>query len=218
IPARKNSKGFKNKNRILFNYTANFLKKTKWFNKVIVATDDFFLKKKIENFKFLYFKRNKKNATDDASIKSLMHEVVSSLKLKNTTIIWLFFLTIPHKKSSDFYNFKKITEKKTFRSAISFRQPLTHPYDCWIIGKKLKKYIKNDVYRRQDKIELYEHFHYISAFKVKELNKLNSELINSNTTPIILNNSKNLIEIDSKKDFLSFKKKNVKPKKINRKK
>ena len=46
IPARKNSKGFKNKNRILFNYTANFLKKTKWFNKVIVATDDFFFKKK----------------------------------------------------------------------------------------------------------------------------------------------------------------------------
>ena len=42
------------------------------------------------------------------------------------------------------------------------------------------------MFRRQDKIKLYEHHHYMCAFKIKELNKLNSELINSKTTPIIL--------------------------------
>ena len=218
IPARKNSKGFKKKNRVLFNYTANFLKKISWFDKIIVATDDIFLKKKIKKFKFVYFQRNKKNAAGNASIKSLMLEIVNSLKLKNTAIIWLFYLTIPYKKKSDFSNTRKISEKKTFKSAISFRKTLSHPYDCWIIGKKLKKFIKNDIYRRQDKINLFEHFHYISVFKVKELNKLNSELINSNTTPIILDKSENLIEIDSKKDFRYFKSYNNKLKNFKKKK
>ena len=218
IPARKNSKGFKKKNRILFDYTANFLKKINWFDKVIVATDDTFLIKKIKKFKFVYFLRSKKNATDNASIKSLMIEITNSLKINYASIIWLFYLTIPYKKKSDFSNTKKICEKKKFKSAISFRKTLSHPYDCWIIGKRLKKFIKNDIYRRQDKIKLYEHFHYISVFKVKELNKLNSELINSNTTPIILNKTDNLIEIDSKKDFHSFKSYNNKLSKLKKKK
>ena len=85
---------------------------------------------------------------------------------------------------------------------MSFLPPKTHPYDCWIINKKLKKFIKNDVYRRQDKIKLFEHHHYLCAFKVKELNKLNSELINSNTYPLILN--KKIIEVDTKEDLNKF--------------
>ena len=58
------------------------------------------------------------------------------------------------------------------------------------------------MFRRQDKIKLYEHHHYMCAFKIKELNKLNSELINSKTTPIIL--LKDIIEIDTKKDLMKF--------------
>ena len=66
----------------------------------------------------------------------------------------------------------------------------------------LTKFIKNDVFRRQDKIKLYEHHHYLCAFKIKELNNLNSELINSKTIPIIL--QKNIIEVDTKKDLNNF--------------
>jgi queuine/archaeosine tRNA-ribosyltransferase len=47
----------------------------------------------------------------------------------------------------------------------------------------------------------------LCAFKVKELNKLNSELLNSNTYPLILN--KEIIEVDTKEDLNKF---------INRKK
>ena len=53
IPARKNSKGLKFKNRILFNYTAKFLKKIKWFNQVIVASDDEFLINSTKKFKLI---------------------------------------------------------------------------------------------------------------------------------------------------------------------
>ena len=71
------------------------------------------------------------------------------------------------------------------------------------ISRQLKKFIENDIYRRQDKIELFEHHHYLCAFKIKELKKLNSELINSNTTPIII--KEDIIEIDTKKDLIKFK-------------
>ena len=59
IPARKNSKGLKFKNRILFNYTAKFLKKIKWFNQVIVASDDEYL---INSKKFKFNFITEKNA------------------------------------------------------------------------------------------------------------------------------------------------------------
>ena len=42
IPARKGSKGFKFKNRILFSHTANFINQIDWFDEVIVSTDDHF--------------------------------------------------------------------------------------------------------------------------------------------------------------------------------
>lgn len=202
IPARKNSKGLKFKNRLLFNYTKDFLKKINWFDKIILASDDNYFIKKCNKANFFFYKRDKKNAKDNSSIKSLMQEIKKKKLLDGETIIWLFYLTIPEKNQKEFEKLKLRTEKKNFLSAISFIPIKTHPYDCWIIKKKLKKFVTNDVYRRQDKIKLYEHHHYLCAFKVKELNKLNSELINSNTMPIILN--KKIFEIDSNNDFKSF--------------
>ena len=71
----------------------------------------------------------------------------------------------------DFKYAHKLTKKKIL-SLISFRKVLTHPFDCWIINKKLKKFVKNDAFRRQDKPKMYEHHHYLCAFKVNELKNL----------------------------------------------
>jgi len=202
IPARKNSRGLRFKNRLLFNYTKNFLQKIRWFDEIILASDDNFFKHKCIDSNFTFYNRDKKNATDNASIKSLMQEIIKNFFFDKEVVIWLFYLTIPERNKSDFKKLKTIAEKKNFLSSISFIPVKTHPYDCWIINKNIKKFIKNDVFRRQDKIKLFEHHHYLCAFKVKELNKLNSELINSKTTPIIL--KKNIIEVDSKKDFSQF--------------
>ena len=203
IPARKNSKGLRYKNRLLFDYTKKFLKKINWFDKVIFASDDKYFVSKCKKSNFSYYKRQKKNALDNSSIKSLMLEISINFNLNKETVMWLFYLTIPERKIVDFYKLKNITQKKNFLSAISFVAPKTHPFDCWVVKKKLKKFINNDIYRRQDKIELFEHHHYLCAFKIKELKKLNSELINSNTTPIII--KKDIIEIDTKKDLIKFK-------------
>ena len=53
IPARKNSKGLKFKNRLLFNETAKFLENINIFSETILSTDDEYLieegKKRIQN-------------------------------------------------------------------------------------------------------------------------------------------------------------------------
>ena len=54
IPARKNSKGLKNKNRMLFENTAEFVKKISFFNQVIVASDDKQNKKKTKKNNFIF--------------------------------------------------------------------------------------------------------------------------------------------------------------------
>ena len=51
IPARKNSKGIKNKNRILFDNTANFIK-LKFIDKSIVSSDDDIILKKSVKYSF----------------------------------------------------------------------------------------------------------------------------------------------------------------------
>jgi len=211
IPARKNSKGLKNKNRMLFENTAEFVKKISFFNQVIVASDDKQIEKKTKKNNFIFYKRSKKNAMDNSSIKSLMEEVVQKKKLKKNTVVWLLYLTLPIKKINDFKKAYGLTKKNHFLSLISFRKVLTHPFDCWIIKKKLKKFIKNDICRRQDKPQMYEHHHYLCAFRVNELKKLNSELINENTIPIIMKEDNNFLEIDTKqnyKDYLKIKIKN----------
>ncbi len=204
VPARKNSKGLKNKNRKLFLNTAKFLKKISFLKKVIVASDDNQIEKKAKKNNFIFFKRSKKNAADNSSIKSLMEEVIQKKNLNKSTIVWLIYLTLPIKKMEDFKYAHKLTKKKNFLSLISFRKVLTHPFDCWIINKKLKKFVKNDVFRRQDKPKMYEHHHYLCAFKVNELKKLNSELINQNTTPIIMEEGNNFLEIDTKQDYINY--------------
>jgi CMP-N-acetylneuraminic acid synthetase len=40
IPAREGSQGFKQKNRLFFDITADFLDSVKWIDDVIVSTDD----------------------------------------------------------------------------------------------------------------------------------------------------------------------------------
>ena len=59
IPARKNSKSLPNKNRFLFKYTGEFLKKNNLFDKVYVNSDDIVLKKMAKKYGFVFFKRKK---------------------------------------------------------------------------------------------------------------------------------------------------------------
>ena len=168
IPARKGSKGFKFKNRILFSHTANFINQIDWFDEVIVSSDD-----------------------------PVINELASQ--------IWLFYLTVLYRSLEDFLISKKLVEVDKARSVCSFIKAKTHPYDSWLYkkDKTLTKYIDNDVYRRQDKPDAWEHYHYVCCFASDELNSLNSELIGKSTVPMFLSDetSAKLIEVDTEQDL-----------------
>ena len=211
IPARKDSEGLKNKNSKFFDYTAQFLKDSKLFDRVIVSTNDRKLKNKLKLYKFEIHHRSKKYSGPKVSIKSTILNFIFDMNIKSNCFIWLFYIPIVHKNIKDFKNVKKMLGKKKIRSVCSFIKSKSHPFNCWNYNQKKKKlfqYIKNDIYRRQDLPASYTHYHYICCFKVNELKKLNSELINQNTTPIFLNEktSNNLIELDTSKDLIIFKK------------
>lgn len=209
IPARKNSKSLPYKNRFLFKYTADFLKKNNLFDKVYVNSDDIFLKKMANKYDFIFFKRKKELAGDRTSIKDVFLDMISKIKFKKNTFIWLFYIPLVYKNKIDFEKSIKLVEKKKLKSVCAFKKSETHPMTCWYIKKnKPFQFIKNDLFRRQDYSEAYSHHHYICGFNIKTLKKLNNELIFKNTYPILLDNltAKKLIEVDTYDVFKRFKK------------
>jgi len=71
IPARKGSKGFKFKNRILFTHTANFINQIDWFDEVVVSTDDPVIEELALPYGYSVHTRPKSLASDDVSIKAV---------------------------------------------------------------------------------------------------------------------------------------------------
>ena len=209
IPARKNSKGLKYKNRLLFNNTANFIKKLKFIDKILVSSDDPQILKKALDFNFFIHKRKKKYAKDDTSIKKTIINICEELNFNLTDNIWLFYLPIVKRSIKDFERALFYAKKRQFKSMCTFYEAdyKYHPYYSWKFQKKkVVKYIKNDFFRRQDLPKAFYHFHYVSCFKVKEIKNLNSELINHNTVPLLLKkNDSKIFEIDNIDDLKKFK-------------
>lgn len=187
IPARKNSVGFPKKNRIFFSYTYNFLNKIKWFDKIYISTDDDWFKKYLIKKKYEFIKRSKKLSGHKVSIKRVMEDTVKKKKINSEAIIWLIYIPLIPKSKKLFEKTKKIIESKNVNSVCGFVKVKTHPFLSWYTKKnKLYQYCKNDIYRRQDLPTALTHNHIVCAFKSNELKKLNNELINSNTKPIII--------------------------------
>lgn len=210
IPAREFSKGLPNKNRVLIKYTLEFIKKLTWIDKIYIYTDDkYFDKFTNPSQKIEKILRLRKNSKGNQSIKKVAESFLKEIEYNENDNFWLFYLTIPIRKKKHFNEAYKIVKRNKYNSLISFIKSKTHPYDCWIINRnKIKrKFIKNDIYRRQDKPNLFEHHHYISMFKPKSIINLNSELISNTTYPYFVENNyeNKLIEIDTKDDYLKFK-------------
>ena len=215
IPARAGSAGLPKKNQILFENTAEFLKDISWIDEVIVNSNDTVVLDKAKKRNYTTYKRSEALSSSNIPIKSVFQDLINSLKIKDDIILWLFYLPVLYKKNSDFEEAKDIIEKSEIRSLCTFVPVKTHPLNTWkydLKNKKILQYIKNDIYRRQDLPPAWMHYHYVCCFKAKELNYLNSELLNSKTYPVFLSKdyAKNLIEIDTPEDLEKWKKANSK--------
>ena len=144
IPARKGSKGFKFKNRILFSHTANFINQIDWFDEVIVSTDDPVINELASQNGYSVHVRPESLASDDVSIKAVLQDYLSGPDNKLNAHIWLFYLTVLYRSLEDFLISKKLVEVDKARSVCSFIKAKTHPYDSWLY-KKDKTHIATDL-------------------------------------------------------------------------
>jgi len=211
IPARMGSVGFKFKNRILFKYTSDFLKKINWFKRVIVSTNDPEIKIMTSKCGYDVHNRSESLSGHKISIKDVYKSLIKDLKINDEAILWLFYLPVLYRNIDDFNNCKKTIEKEYNKSLTTFIPVITHPYDCWKYNeskKELIKYISNDVFRRQDKPAAWRHYHYITCFKTIEVDNLNHELVNSNTIPFFLDNKTacKLVNADTPEVYENWKK------------
>ena len=80
-----------------------------------------------------------------------------------------------------------IQNRRNLEVCVLFMRPIINItlFSWKIFRNKITKFIKNDIYRRQDLPKAYYHFHYISCFKVSEVKKLNSEMINKKNKTFI---------------------------------
>ena len=211
IPARKGSVGFKFKNRLFFDRTVEFLDQANLFDDVLVSSDDDEVLNKAKQCNYLTHHRSAELSGSEVSIKTVMQNVIEDMGIDPDSYIWLFYLPILYKNQVDFENVRDIISAKKIASLCSFVSAEIHPFNCWMYDKdnlKLKKFIPNDIYRRQDLPDAWMHYHYLCVFKAGYIANLNSELISEDTYPIFLdqNTIDNLIEIDTPKDYEKWKK------------
>ena len=211
IPARKGSKGLPYKNRMFFDYSADFIDSEKIWDRVVVSSNDEVIEQKAKEKGYEFHLRREELAGDTISIKDVFCEVVKDFSLDSKDILWVISLPVVYKNPRDFRKAKAIIEKGNYRSLCGFISAKSHPFYCWSFNKKhetLTQYIDNDIYRRQDLPPAFTPHNYLQCMRVKELGKLNSEMLNSKTFPFFLSKEteKNLIEIDTPEELKEWKK------------
>ena len=199
IPARSGSKGFPKKNQILLDYTLSKIP-IQYHDKVIISTDDDFIINKIKKqySKCRIHLRSKASATDEASIKNCIEEVVSDFLLDGN--IMMLYLTYPDRRWEDVVKaYRWFLDKKS--KSLLCREPVkSHPYLCMYEenNDKGKQLVKHNLYRRQDYPKCFRLCHMISIFKSNELKNLNNNLYNEDTNFYRISHA---IDVDTPSDL-----------------
>ena len=183
IPARKNSKGIKNKNIIKVNgkylvqYTMDAVKNSKLDMKYcFVLTDD----KKVKNICKKYganidYKRPKSLSTDKTLFSENLKHFYKWVKCKSINFKYIIILqpTSPMRTSKDLNSFLRLLNKKMPESLISISKSLENPQESiFLRNKKINFYLKNsNMKRRQD----YSHISYFINGAIYAVSKRNLE-------------------------------------------
>jgi len=197
IPARKGSKGLPGKNRLLFDETAKLLKG----KDVIVSTDDEILIEKSKEYNFNVHVRSEKNASDLATTKDFVLEIIKDLKFDKDDIIVMLYLTYPGRTLKDIENAINFFESNNANSLLCREKTSDSPY-IMLFEKpdnKGEQVIKHNFSRRQDYLEVFKLCFFVCIFKVKEVVNLNNNMYNNDTIYYKLND--NIFDIDTIDDL-----------------
>jgi len=197
IPARKNSKGFRHKNRFLFEK----LPKELIDKNVIVTSDDEVIEQmNAQLYKFNFIKRPNELAEDTTSIKPVLEHIVSEYGLKPEDDLVVLYLTYPERTYNDIKNIISFYNKHEGKSLLC-KEPLDqHPYLCFYEkGINGERIVEHNMYRRQDYPKCFFGSHYVAIVNVEFLPLVDLNLHNKETLFYDLGEHK--IDVDNKTDL-----------------
>lgn len=199
IPARKNSKGFRFKNRYLF----EDLPKELANHKVIVTSDDDVIRNMNEKlYGFDFLQRPSDLALDETSIKPVLQHVIREYKLTADDTLIVLYLTYPERTYEDIQSILSFYHKNNAKSLLC-REPLVqHPYLCFETtdDHKAKRIVPHNLYRRQDYPECFFGSHFVAIVNVGILSTLDLNLHNEDQT-IFYDLQMHKIDVDHKTDL-----------------
>ena len=119
----------------------------------------------------------------------------------------MLYLTYPERTWTDIEAALNFFIENKAKSLLCRTELKSHPYLCMFSeeGDKGKQIIEHNLYRRQDYPECFELSHFICIFRANELESLNKNLYNSNTT---FYKVKRPVDVDTKKDLERYYDKN----------
>ena len=198
IPARKNSKGFKFKNRFLFEKLPQELK-----NESVIVTSDDEVIREINNqsYQFDFIKRPDHLSLDTTSIKPVLQHVVEEKKLSEEDTLVVLYLTYPERTFLDIKEILKFYHTHNAKSLLC-REPLKqHPYLCFFEeGVNGRRIVDHNLYRRQDYPKCFYGSHFVAIVKAGFLPSVDLNLHSKETIFYDLGERK--IDVDNKEDLM----------------
>jgi CMP-N-acetylneuraminic acid synthetase len=201
IPARRNSKGLKFKNRRLFDFTVSEIPE-EYLKKTYVSTDDEEIKARALKICNVH-DRTTAVSNDAASTLSLVKQFKRDFSLTRDEIVVMLYLTYPERAFNEVLDAVRFFEENNLKSLLCKKETKVSPYLQMyeLQNGKGKQIIEHDLYRRQDYPKTFEISHYISIFKVSEIKNLNNNLYNRDTHFYEIEEK---IDVDSKEDLERF--------------
>jgi len=201
IPARRNSKGLKFKNRRLFDFTVSEIPE-EYLKKTYVSTDDEEIKARALKICNVH-DRTTAVSSDAASTLSLVKQFKRDFSLTKDEIVVMLYLTYPERAFNEVLDAVRFFEENNLKSLLCKKETKVSPYLQMyeLQNGKGKQIIEHDLYRRQDYPKTFEISHYISIFKVSEIKNLNNNLYNRDTHFYEIEEK---IDVDSKEDLERF--------------
>ena len=202
IPARKGTKGFPNKNNLLFDSTFNKIPK-KFHKNVIITSDDELILEKVQDLNIKLIKRNAKLSGDKVSLKPVLIDVIEKCNLKDEDDIILLYLTYPKRSFEIIEKAYSFYKKHNAKSLLCAREIKIHPYLCFyrLENYKGKSIVDHDLYRRQDYPECFALSHFVCIIKVGSIGRLNKNLYSEDT---IFYDISPVIDVDTLEDYKEF--------------
>lgn len=201
IPARKGSKGLPFKNRKLLKYTLETIPKH-LLSITYISTDDEQIKEQVNNICQIH-NRSLQNSQDSTSTLSLIKEIRQDLCLTSDENVVMLYLTYPERTFEEISRIYDFFVKNNINSLLCKKEiktsPFLHMYDLG--NGKGKQVIKHNLYRRQDYPKCFEISHYVSIFKVSEIDKMNNNMYNDET---YFYEIKDRVDVDEQKDLERF--------------